>query len=129
MRVSKQLSVFLENKPGTLVTLCRDLREAGVNVDALFVTDDTDGTWVHLIATPAGETQHVLTDKGYNFYTEKVLTLRAKNHPGELERIAGQLADSKININYVYGSTANNGAFMLVLHVNDLERAVPLFDD
>ena len=124
MPQSTQFCVGLENKPGMLAKLCASLRQANVNIDALFISEDKDGCWVNLIASPASEAQTVLSSEGFNYYTEDVLTLRAYNRPGELERIAKQLADADVNINYVYGSTAGNTPFILVLHVSDLARAL-----
>ena len=129
MDATSQFCVGLENKPGTLARLCRSLREAGVNIDAVFVSGDDDGTWVNLIASPFERTQTALGKQGYNFYTEKVLVLKPHNRPGELERIATRLGEAKININYVYGSTLGDAPFTLVLHVNDLSRALQLFED
>jgi len=119
-----QFCVGLENKPGTLAELCGALRQAGVNIDALFVCEDEEGCWVNLIATPTSGARDVLTEKHYNYYAEEVLGLMAENRPGELERIATRLGQAGININYVYGSTAGQAPFLLVMHVSDLKRAL-----
>ena len=129
MKETIQFCVGIENKPGTLAGLCRSLREANINIDALFVSGDDDGTWVNLIVSPIGEAQDALARAGYDFYTEPVFTLRTQNHPGELERIAHVLAEAEVNINYVYGSTAGDTSFTLVLHVSNPERASGLFED
>ena len=124
-----QFCVGLENKPGTLAKLCGALRHANVNIDALFVCEDEEGCWVNLIATPTSGAQAVLTNEHYNYYAEDVLALMADNRPGELERIATRLGETGININYVYGSTAGNAPFMLVMHVSDLKRALKQLEE
>lgn len=129
MKETTQFCVGIENKPGTLANLCRSLREANINIDALFVSGDDEGTWVNLIVSPIGEAQDALARAGYDFYTEPVFTLQARNRPGELEQIAHQLAEAEVNINYIYGSTLGDAPFTLVLHVSNPERASGLFED
>jgi hypothetical protein len=119
-----QFCVGLENKPGMLAKLSGSLSRANVNIDALFISEDDEGCWANLIASPASEAEDALAADGYNYYEEEVLALRAMNRPGELERISARLAEVGVNINYVYGSTAGDAPFTLVMHVSDLERAL-----
>ena len=126
MTESVQFCVGIKNAPGTLAKLCGDLRQADINIEALFVSGDDDGTWVNMIVSPIGALEKVLCDKKYDFYSEKVLTHQASNRPGELEEIAMRLSGGGVNINYVYGSTSNAAVFTLVLHVDDLPAASKL---
>ncbi|MCO6436041.1 MAG: ACT domain-containing protein [Phycisphaerae bacterium] len=123
---STQFCVGLPNRPGSLAPLCRALREGGVNIEAICVADDQNCCWVNMICQPPDTARTVLSNAGYNFFAESVLTMRAHNQPGELERIANRLADAGINIEYVYGSGATIGTFTLVIGVADRERAVEL---
>lgn len=122
MPEATQFCISLKNEPGVLAKLCATLGRAEVNVDALFVSDDEDCCWVNLVVTPSDAARRTLTEEGYNFFTEKVLVLQIDDQPGSLERISSQLAQADININYVYGSSAQK-ACTLVLGVSDLERA------
>lgn len=123
---STQFCVGLPNRPGTLAALCRALREGGVNIEAICVADDQNCCWVNMLCEPSDVAQGVLSAASYNYFAETVLTMRAHNQPGELERIANRLAEADINIEYVYGSGATVGTFTLVLGVADRERAAEL---
>ncbi|MBU0719196.1 MAG: amino acid-binding protein, partial [Planctomycetes bacterium] len=104
MNETTQICVGLDNKPGELARLCRVLRDAAVNIEALCVTDDADCVWVNIVTNPADVAERVLSEGGYRFFTEKVLVLKIANQPGELEGVAAKLAEAKVNINYVYGA-------------------------
>ncbi len=118
-----QFCVGLDNKPGTLAKLCRVLKRAKVNIDAVSVSDNAECCWVRLVASPAAAARTALTKARISFCTQRVLTLNVYNRSGELERISSRLARAGVNINYVYGSNARGSASTLVLCVSDLQRA------
>jgi len=118
-----QFCVALEDRPGMLATLCRHLRRADVNIEALFATQDERCTWVYLVASPETDTRRALASGGYRFLTEQVLTVYMDNKPGTLEAIADALSAAGVNINYVYGSGPGGTPFTLVLSTSDSERA------
>ena len=124
MAKATQFCISLENKPGTLGKLCEALRKAKANVEAICVAENSECSWVRLVATPTGVARRVLEKAGYPFIVQKVLTLGAHNRPGELARIATRLGKAGVNINYIYGSNAPGGTDeMVVLSVSDLPRA------
>ena len=123
MQETTQICVGLDNKPGQLAVLCGLLPNAKVNIEALCVTDDADCVWVNIVTSPPELAEQVLTDKGYRFFTEKVLVLKIPNEPGELEGVANKLAESNVNINYVYGAGVAGSQCELVLSVADPARA------
>ena len=122
MSRATQFGVGLDNKPGTLAKLCGTLRRAKVNIEAISVSGDLECCWVRLIAAPVAAAKAAMTKAGYHLTTQRVLTMRVPPQRGELERIAGQLGRAGVNIDYVYGSTAE-GPGTLVLCVSDLDRA------
>lgn len=121
-----QFCIGFKDEPGKLAALCATLREAKINLEALFVSDDEDTCWVNFVGLPAQATTEALRQASYDFYTEEVLVVRVNQGPAELEQIASRLAQAKININYVYGSCCLDSPSTLVLHVSDLDKAVSL---
>jgi len=124
-----QFCIGFKDEPGKLAVLCATLREAKINVEALFVSEDEDTCWVNFIGLPAKDTAEALRDASYDFYTEEVLVVRVSKGPAELEQLASRLAEAKININYVYGSCCLDTPSTLVLHVSDLDKAAELLSD
>lgn len=118
-----QFCIGLENKPGILAKLCGVLRRAKVNVDAISVADSADCAWVRLVASPAPRARAALIRGRFSFCAQRVLTLTVPDRPGELEKIATRLGRAGVNIQYVYGGNGGAGSSMLVVGVNDLDRA------
>ncbi len=50
VRVEKQLSIFLENRPGGLARICGTLAESGINILALSIHDTVDHAIIRLLA-------------------------------------------------------------------------------
>ncbi|MFO8007454.1 MAG: ACT domain-containing protein [Candidatus Brocadiia bacterium] len=124
MRVVQQLSVFLENKPGTLAEVCEALGQRGINMLAITVADTVDHAVVRLVPDRAEDAVHMLGNAGMLVVENPVLMVDISNEPGALGRIAQRLALAGINIEYAYCTVSkgqDTGA--LVLRVEDIEEA------
>jgi hypothetical protein len=127
MNIHKQLSVFLENEPGTLARVCHELAQKNIDVLAHSVADSIDYAVFRFIATDPVRAGHLLESAGTFVLETDVLGLRIDNKPGTLASIAQKLADAKINIEYAYGSASpNGGAALLVLKTNDLPKTMKI---
>lgn len=124
MKVEKQLSLFLENKPGMLAAVCEALAEAGVNIHALSVLDAVDHAVVRMVVNTPQKAIHLLGEHGVLVIERDVLMLEGRSRPGELAGIAKTLAKHRINIEYAYSATlpgASRGA--MILRVDNLAKA------
>ncbi len=126
MPKATQFCVGLNNQPGTLAKLCAALSRAKVNIDAISVADNADCCWVRMVASPAPKAKRALKRGRFNVCTQPVLTLKAPNKPGTLEKVAAKLGRAGVNINYVYGSGAPGPGSLIVLSVSDLATAAKL---
>jgi hypothetical protein len=124
MQTVKQLSLFLENRPGTLAAVCRTLAGNRINVFAISVADGVDHAVVRMVVDDAAKALHLLGEHGVLVVERDVLLITCGNRPGELATIARKLAAKKINIEYAYAATvpaATTGA--IVLRVDQLAKA------
>lgn len=125
MRVGKQLSVFLENKPGTLARMCEALGEAGVDLIALTVSDTVDHAVVRMVADKPDEALHVLGNAGMLVVESDVVLLHVPNEPGAVGKVAAKLADGGVNIEYAYCTAApGQPQGTVIIRTRDPERAV-----
>lgn len=130
MKVEKQLSLFLENKPGTLANVCQALADAKVNILAISVSDAVDHAVVRMVVNDPHKALHLLGDHGVLVVERDVLLLEGRSRPGELATIAKTLAKHKVNIEYAYSATlpdADRGA--MVLRVDNLVKARRILRD
>lgn len=123
MKSATQFCIGLDDRPGALARLCTILREADINIEAIFVGDDPEGCWVNLLPSDENAANNALAEHGYSFSTEPVLLLDLPHKAGELEHIAKTLADAGVNIDYVYGSGSAGAPFRLVLAAGDIAAA------
>jgi hypothetical protein len=114
------LTVILEDRPGTLAEMGEALGNAGINIDGMCgFTIEGKGV-IHLLVEDAAEARPVLETTGINVKSMKdVLLVEAEDRPGMLGEVARKLANAGVNIELLYKATQT----MLVIAVDDLEKA------
>jgi hypothetical protein len=116
MQVRTQLSVFLENRPGTLAAMCEALAQRGINLLALSCADAVDHAVVRIVPDRAQDAVHVLGEAGMLVIENDVVVADVPNVPGALGRMARRLAEAGINIEYAYCTASEaqpNGSIVL----------------
>ena len=124
MRVERQLSLILENRPGVLAEVCGDLARAKVNIEAIYVENLVDHSVVRLVVSDPGRAIHLLGAAGVLVFENEVVAVSTANRPGALADIARRLGRAKVNIDYLYASTPRpKGKATVYLRVSSLKRA------
>jgi hypothetical protein len=125
MRLATQLSVFLENKPGTLASMCDQLAASDINILALSVGDTADYAVVRLVVDKPEEAVHLLGEAGTIVVENEVLLVELDNRIGALGSMAHKLSDADVNIDYAYCAVgADQPQGVLVLRTADPEKAM-----
>ena len=121
----KQISVFLENRPGALAEFTRILEKSNMNLRALSLAESEDFGIVRVIVDDPFETIRILKDEGYVCSITKVIAVEIQDKPGALVRMLNILGDNQVNLEYSYAFLAKkaNSAFM-ILRVEDNEKAI-----
>lgn len=111
----KQLSVFVENKPGRLVGTTRALAQAGVNLRAMSVADTKDFGILRFIVSDTEKAKEALSQESLVTVTD-VVAVKMKDESGSLYTILEALGEAGINIDYMYAFTASlkPGAYVVV---------------
>ncbi len=124
MPKTKQFTVKVENRPGTLAHVARVLGDAKVNILAFLTTSSGAEGWVHVVVDNANKAKKALAGASLSYTESDVLHVELPNVPGALSRFAGKLAEHDINISAGYQSTAKGAKkASLVLAVSDLDKA------
>ena len=127
MDIVTQIAVFLANKPGTLGEVCDALAKANINIYALTVSGSVDHAVVRMVVSDTRRAIHLFEERGVLVVENDVIMVDNNNKPGGLAKLAGKLADHKINIEYAYLATSpssKNG--LLILRVNDVKKALKI---
>ena len=126
MQLVKQYSLFLENKPGLLAQVARQLAKARINVLAMTMMDSSEhGVLRMVVSDGIDKFRAAVTELNLPMTEAEVLLVDMPNRPGALAEVCGKLAESHINISYAYCTTgAPGGKTNGVFKVADLKKAM-----
>lgn len=122
MRV-KQISIFMENKPGLLCDTTKFVADQGINLRALSVADSQNFGIIRMIVDDADKVDEILTKAGYVTKVTSVLALDILDKPGMFADVLSALANDKINIEYAYAFTSIEGKARMIFRVDDNDKA------
>lgn len=122
--IIQQVSVFVENRPGTLAEVLGVLKEHEINLRALSVADTADFGILRIIVNDPEKVERILRGAGYAVKATPVVTLTVEDKPGGLLTQMEKLSAAGINVEYLYAfaATSSNEA-RVVIKVDNLERA------
>jgi hypothetical protein len=129
MQITKQLAIFLDNRPGTLARVADALSAAKLNIYAFSTSDTVDHSVVRLVVSDYRRAIEVFEEHGTLVVEDDVLMIDGSNRPGELGRIAHTLAEAKVNIEYCYSATppgAKTG--LIIMRVTDAVKALKVLN-
>jgi hypothetical protein len=130
MPIEKQLSVFMENKPGRLSNICSTLAEANINIYAMSVHDTVDHAIVRLVVDNPTKALILLEEEGVYIVAQDVVVLNTENKPGVISHIARKLFRADINIEYAYCTASRNQEYgCLVIKTKDAEQTLEILDE
>jgi hypothetical protein len=120
----KQISLFVENRPGRMAKVSKTLSDAGVNIRAMTIAEAGDFGVIRMVVDNPDKGYKVLHDSGFTVSETDVLAVEMKDTPGGLYEIVDTLGANKINVDYAYAFvTAKAERAMLILRVDDLPKA------
>ena len=112
----KQLTVFLENQTGRLAEVARILMDAGINLQGFSTTEARDYGILRLVVSDTETARQKLKEAGFTTHIAEAICIKVEDKPGELYKILDILANTKINIDYIYVIAGTK----LVLSVSDI---------
>ena len=120
----KQISVFLENKPGQLAHMCRILADAGIDLKALNIAETSDYGVLRIITDKPRKTISVLTSESLVCSSTDVVAVKVPDQPGGLAGILDVIAEHDISIEYMYSMLGGNGtsSAIMVFQTNENEK-------
>lgn len=137
MKTLQQLSLFVENKPGSIGGPVQALADAGVNIYTLSVADTQSFGVLRLLVRDAEAAAAVLAKAGYVGKITDVVAIQVAHEPGSLAKILAVLDRHQVNVEYMYAFAAGvGGKAALVFRFADPADALakigaelPLIDD
>ena len=105
----KQLSLFLENKPGNVRKACRTLADNGINIETMALADTEQFGILRILVKDWQRAKEVFENNGVVVRVSDVIALAVGHRPGGLADILDVLDDAQLNIEYMYGFSQRIG--------------------
>ncbi|MBO5689675.1 MAG: ACT domain-containing protein [Lentisphaeria bacterium] len=125
MRISSQLSLFLQNEAGSLNKACQVLAQNHINIITLSLADTREYGILRLLVEDQNKAQELLSQAGFVVKNTPVLIVPVADRPGGLAAILAALDKQNINVLYMYAFPAGqDGKAMMVFRLEDPEKAM-----
>ena len=102
----KQLTLFVENKQGTVVSVTDILSKHNINLRALSIAETQDFGILRLIVNDEETAEKILQDAGYLIKMTEVVGVKIGDAPGKLTEALRILDENGINMEYLYAFMA-----------------------
>ena len=120
----KQVSVFLENRPGKLFELTKLLAEHGIDMRALSIAEATDFGIARIIVNDADLCALALREGQFIAQFSDVLAFAVPDEPGGLHNLLSEFNAARVNIEYMYAFlSGEKGRAYMIFRVTDTARA------
>lgn len=126
----KQISVFLENKPGQLAAFTDVLSKEKINLRALSLAEAEDFGIVRVIVDDVYNASAVLKAEGYVFSITDVVAIAIPDTPGGLNQCIHLFGDNGVNVEYMYAFSGSRvGVANMIFRVKELEKATAVLKE
>lgn len=119
----KQLSIFLENKRGRFTEVAKILGDAGINMTAFTVAENSDFGILRLIVSNLEDAKKVLQEHRYAVTVTDVISIQTPNEPGALARIMQLFTEAEIFVEYMYAFSFGSGA-IVIIRPDNLQKSI-----
>lgn len=120
----RQISVFVENQPGSIMRVTSALTEAKINIRAVASFDTPEFAILRMVVDKPFEAKEYLTRKGFVVRVHEVIGVELKDEKGNLNQMLQILAENEISVGYIYSFVIREGREpVMVLSADDREKA------
>lgn len=121
----KQLSVFVENKPGRLAEITSIIASNGIDIRALSISDTTDFGILRLVVDKPYEAEKTLKEAGLTVSLTDVIAIGIPDKTGGVAETLAMVADKEVGVEYMYSFLSQNyQRAYLIMRVADTEKAL-----
>ena len=127
--ITKQVSVFLENKSGRLYEVINILGEAKIDISAFTIADTSDFGILRMIVSNPEKTIKILKQNKFSAQTTDVVLVKNANKSGALIKLLGLLNSESIFIEYMYAFSMNENQAVTVIRPVDVQKCIDILQN
>lgn len=123
----KQVSIFVENKSGTMADVLEILGKNNIDLSALSIADTTDFGILRLIVSDPYKAEKILKENGMVVKLTNVIAVGIEDKPGSLSTILNTLKENNMEIDYMYAfiGKTSHGA-LVIMKTGDNEKTIDI---
>ncbi|MBQ4053694.1 MAG: ACT domain-containing protein [Clostridia bacterium] len=125
--VTKQISVFIENRKGRLGEVLDVLKENGVNILSMSIADTAEYGLLRILSDKPQDGKSALSAAGFSSMLTDVFILKIPHEPGALQQILRVISDEELSVEYMYGLSVGGDEASIVVKTSDLTKADEMF--
>ena len=121
----EQLSIFLQNRMGSLSKPLEVLSEAGVNIKAMCMADTSEFGILRLVVDDPLKGKEALEENNFLVKLTDIIGVEMNDAPGGLTSVLKVIKDHEIDLEYLYAFTHEKaGKAILLLHADDIDELI-----
>ncbi|MDO9566512.1 MAG: ACT domain-containing protein [Candidatus Desulfaltia sp.] len=125
-----QLSVLVENKPGSLSRVTKILAREKINIRSITISSHGESGVINAIVDHPKQAQKALEMDGFSVSLKDIIAVPVDDKPGSFDKLVQLLADKNINIENSYGFVVESWKkAIIILDIHELERAKEILEE
>ena len=126
----KQLSIFLQNRMGSLSNPLEVLTVADVNIYAMCMADTSEFGILRLVVDDPVKGKKALEENNFLVKTTEIVGVEMNDSPGGLTSVLEVIKDNLIDLEYLYAFTHSKaGKAILLLHAEDIDKLISVLEE
>ena len=125
----KQLSIFLQNKMGSLSKPLEVLSVADVNIRAMCMADTSEFGILRLVVDDPIKGKAALEENNFLVKITEIVGVVMNDTPGGLTNVLDVIKDNMIDLEYLYAFTQQTDKAILLLHAEDIDKLISILDE
>ncbi|MEE1243329.1 MAG: amino acid-binding protein [Frisingicoccus sp.] len=119
----KQVSIYAENKKGTMQMITGILLEENINILGSVTNDSAEYGIIRMVVSDPKKAIRALEKAGYLCRMQDVLGVEVEDEVGNLHKLLLALNESNISVDYIYLSfNRDSGKPVMIIHTEDVEE-------
>ena len=126
----KQLSIFLQNRMGSLSKPLEVLSEAGINIRAMCMADTSEFGILRLVVDDPENGKNALEEENFLVKITEIIGVEMNDTPGGLTTVLKVIKENDIDLEYLYAFTHEKaGKAILLLHSDNIDELISILQD
>ncbi|MDR1960184.1 MAG: hypothetical protein LBQ54_14260 [Planctomycetaceae bacterium] len=126
----RQLSIFIENKPGHLRRACRLLTDAGIDIETMALADTEQFGILRFIIKDWQRAKTIFENQGLVVRETELIAVMVEDRPGGLTDLLESIDKANLNIEYMYGYASRvAGKAVMFLRFNEPDEALKALNE